>query len=498
MIEAGPKPERLCSVDVPEDARLATLFAHHPDSLVDDPELEAITSFASKLCDAPISLVSLVEESRQRFLAREGLAATETPRSASFCQFAMVGDGIMEVTDATQDPRFTDNVLVTGAPNIRFYAGAPLVSEEGAALGALCVISDVPRPEGLTAFQREGLTVLAQAVMRRMKDRRAYEALKWSEQQFAALNDSIPQMAWATTADGTPDYFNARWYQFTGAAEGEHFGSHWTEALHPEDRDMAAGVWKAAVEGGAPYEVEYRLKRHDGEYRWTLARGLPMRDSDGAVVRWFGTNTDIHEHRNLLESRDLLSRELSHRIKNIFSVVSGLIGLESRAHPGMETIADNLRERIVALGRAHDFVRPHGADEEMPNLRAVLDELFAPYCTKDGSRVMVDGDDLPLAERAVTPIALLFHELATNAAKYGALSTEGGRVILTISRRGEALLFDWVERGGPTITGERAMSGFGSQLVDMSVRRQLRGEIEVDWAESGLKARICVPVTALS
>lgn len=497
LIDFGEESTIRCSVAMPEEARLETLAAHIPDSLVDDPELDAITRFAAKLCDAPIALVSLVEERRQRFLSREGLEATETPRSASFCQFAMVGDDIMEVRDASADPRFADNVLVTGDPNIRFYAGAPLVSEEGAALGALCVISDVPRPEGLTAFQREGLTVLAQAVMRRMKDRRAFQALKASEQRFEALSDAIPQMAWSTTANGEPDYFNARWYSFTGVGEGAHYGDRWIAALHPDDRGLAGDVWAKAVASGEPYEVEYRMLRRDGEYRWTLARGLPMRDGDGQIIRWFGTNTDIHEQRQLSESRDVLSRELSHRIKNIFSVISGLIGLESRAHPGMETIAESLRERIVSLGRAHDFVRPHGVDEEAATLHGVLGELFAPYGDAGGSRVRVDGEDLKLGEKAVTPIALLFHEMATNAAKYGALSKEGGQVALTVKRQGDDVLFDWSETGGPTLDGAQAMTGFGSQLVDMSVKRQLGGQHEVEWAPEGLKARITVPISAL-
>nr|WP_294849865.1 PAS domain-containing protein [uncultured Sphingomonas sp.] len=480
-----------------ERVRLNIMASHGPDSLIDDPELKAITDFAAQLCDTEIALVGMVERERQWFLAREGLDMTETPRSVSFCQFTMVNGGIMEVTDATTDPRFADNVLVTGPPFVRFYAGAPLLSEEGATLGALCVISSTPRPSGLTDLQRHGLAVLARAVMRRMKDKRAQLALETSERRFEALSDAIPQLAWSTTADGEVDYFNARWYSFTGADDGQHNGSNWVDVLHPDDRDMAVRTWRAAVRSGDPYEIEYRMRRQDGLYRWTLARGLPMRDADGEVIRWFGTNTDVHEQRELSESRDVLSRELSHRIKNIFSVISGLIGLESRAHPGMEVIAENLRDRIVALGRAHDYVRPHGADEEPTSLHGLLDELFEPYGDGKGHRVNVEGSDLSLGERAVTPIALLFHEMATNAAKYGALSKEGGQVTLNIRRDGDDVRFDWTETGGPRVDGPRDLSGFGSQLVDMSVKRQLGGNHEVIWAPEGLKATITVPVAAL-
>lgn len=481
-----------------EQLRLDIMAVHEADSLIDDDELTAITDFAARLCDTPVALIGMVESERLLFLAKEGLEIKETPRSVSFCQFAMDSDGIMEVFDTTADPRFADNILVTGEPFVRFYAGAPLSSEEGAGLGALCVVGFAPRPEGLSELQRHGLTVLAQAVMRRIRDRRVHIALKSSERRFEALSDAIPQMAWSTTADGAPDYFNARWYNFTGAREGEHDGQGWIEALHPDDRERAAAEWGEAVRNGEPYELEYRVRRYDGEYRWTLARGLPMRDADGVVVRWFGTNTDVHEQRNLLESRDLMSRELSHRIKNIFSVISGLIGLESRALPEIEEVAEDLRERIVSLGRAHDFVRPHGTRDEPSSLQAVLGELFAAYVGPDGSRVRMRGENPPLSPHAVTPVALLFHELATNAAKYGALSNEGGEVRLDIRREGDRMMFDWSERGGPKVTGEKAMSGFGSQLVDMSVRRQLRGDLEIEWADDGLKVRIVVPMASLN
>ena len=161
---------------IPEPDRLSILAEHSPDSLMDDAELAAICAFAAELCETPIALVSLVEEERQRFLARTGLDVSETPRPTSFCQYAMRQNNIMEVPDAREDPQFRDNPLVTGGPFIRFYAGAPIVSREGAPLGSLCVISPEPR-EALTALQRQGLLVLAQTVVRRLEERRAAVAV---------------------------------------------------------------------------------------------------------------------------------------------------------------------------------------------------------------------------------------------------------------------------------------------------------------------------------
>lgn len=152
---------------VDERARAETIAQHDLASIGRDPALTRITDFAAALCDAPVALVTVVEEQRQHLVARTGTDLTETPRSVSFCQHAMVGDDVMIVPDATQDPRFTDNALVTGPPHIRFYAGAPIVASDGIPLGALCVIDAKPRAGGLTPLQRQGLAVLAEAVVQR-------------------------------------------------------------------------------------------------------------------------------------------------------------------------------------------------------------------------------------------------------------------------------------------------------------------------------------------
>ena len=160
---------------VDETVRAQAIGAHDIESLRDTPALEAITEFASALCEAPVSLVSIVESQIQTFLAHTGTDLTETKRDVSFCAHAMLGSDIMVVPDATTDPRFADNALVTGAPGIRFYAGAPLVSDDGVPLGSLCVIDVAPRA-GLTALQEQGLKVLAADVMARMQAARAAAA----------------------------------------------------------------------------------------------------------------------------------------------------------------------------------------------------------------------------------------------------------------------------------------------------------------------------------
>jgi GAF domain-containing protein len=148
--------------------------------------LDALTQLAAYICGTPISLVSLVDGQRQWFKSNYGLdGVTQTPREYSFCQHAMVGEGVYEVEDATSNPLFCHNPLVTGEPRIRFYAGAPLVTPDGHPLGAICTIDTKPRT--LTATQRESLLVLAQEVMSHLELRRARVLIAQERQDLENL-----------------------------------------------------------------------------------------------------------------------------------------------------------------------------------------------------------------------------------------------------------------------------------------------------------------------
>jgi PAS domain S-box-containing protein len=471
--------------------------------LADDPRLTAITDFAATLCQAQVALVSFVEEHRQWFAARTGLDARETPRETSFCAYAMLGDEVMVVPDATRDERFAHNVLVTGEPSIRFYAGAPLVAEDGTPMGALCVFDSRPR-EGLTALQRQGLTVLAANVMSLLTLRRTnaqvHRELDDTEARFRILADTMPQMVWSTRPDGFHDYYNARWYEFTGVPAGSTDGEGWNDMFHPDDQTRAWQVWRHSLETGDPYEIEYRLRNAAGQYRWTLGRALPIHAEDGTIRRWFGTCTDIHESKTLQEQREIVSHELSHRIKNIFSIISGLITFTTRFHPEMKAGAEALRDRVLALGRAHNFIGPEGAVNShvtSPNsLHGLLEELLEPYRGAD-RRVIVSGEDIRVDDRSATPFALLFHELATNAAKYGALSRDDGTVTVRTHVDADVASIDWQEDGGP-VTGLPTSDGFGSKLIELSIVRQMGGSIERDWRPTGLAMRVAIPLTSLN
>ena len=328
------------------------------------------------------------------------------------------------------------------------------------------------------------------------------EALASSEAGFRALADSMPQMVWSTRADGFHDYYNARWYEFTGMQPGTTDGEGWNGMFHPDDQERAWAQWRHCLATGDPYQIEYRLRHHTGAYRWTLGRALPVRDARGQISRWFGTCTDIHESRLAAEEREIIAQELSHRIKNIFSVLTGIIALSARSYPDVKPFADQLRSRIAAMGKAHDFVRPHSAasrpTENQSSLKSLVTQLVAPFQLAGQERVTFIGDDAQIDDASATPLSLVVHELATNAAKYGGLASENGRVEIVGRSDGDTYEMVWKETGLAAVTAPSGSSGFGSRLISLSVEGQLGGTLTRDWEADGLRVTMAVPLAALS
>lgn len=329
----------------------------------------------------------------------------------------------------------------------------------------------------------------------------AREALAASEAKFRVLTDTLPQMVWSTTADGVHDYYNARWYEFTGSEYGATHGTGWMNSVHADDRDNMSQKWRESVSTGADYEIEYRLRHESGEYRWTLGRALPVRDEHGHLLRWIGTYTDIHESKLIAERTELLSKELSHRIKNIFAVVAGLIGLSSPQDAPTASFAKQLAGRISALGRAHNFARPNNMlsafGHQYGKLHNLLDEILKPYEMEGKARYHICGVDTDVGERSATPIALVIHELATNAMKYGALATPEGQVRIETDCNDEFVVINWIETGGHPISAAPERTGFGTQLSEIGIISQLGGQIQRFWNPTGLKVVMTVPAAHL-
>lgn len=216
------------------------------------------------------------------------------------------------------------------------------------------------------------------------------------------------------------------------------------------------------------------------------------------LSRW--SLVSLRRERLVAEQLEMVSHELSHRIQNIFAITTSLARLSARDHPAASDYADALLARLEALGRAHNFIRPH-SPASTPDcdatLSSLLATLFAPYQDERPDRVAILGDDAAIGAQSATPLALLFHELATNSVKYGALSAPGGRIRVVCKQTDDMLQVTWAEAGGPAVTGPPERTGFGTRLATTSVEKQLRGSLAYDWSPQGLVVRLTLPVSSL-
>jgi PAS domain S-box-containing protein len=187
--------------------------------------------------------------------------------------------------------------------------------------------------------------------------RRDQAALRASEARFRLLADAMPQMLWVTRPDGHHEYFNRRWYEFTGVPAGSTDGAGWNGVFHPDDQPRAWARWQHSLATGEPYEIEYRLRHHGGEYRWTLGRALPIRDNEGQVVRWFGTCTDIHEQK-LLQEALAAAREEAERANGAKDEFLAALSHELRTPLTPVLLATQLLEQDATLSEeGRDDVR---------------------------------------------------------------------------------------------------------------------------------------------
>ena len=256
-----------------------------------EESFDRITRLTAALLDVPVALVSLVAADHQFFKSCVGLPepwATDrrTPLSHSFCQYVVASEAMLVIEDARIDPVLKSNLAIRDL-GVVAYLGAPLRNRDGHTIGSLCAIDSKPRQ--WTDEQKRHATDLAAFVATEITNRRAAEATAAIEKFYAAaqietkletrirfLADSMAQIVWTAKPDGEIDYYNQRWFDYTGMTFEQTRDWGWKPVVHPEDLEVCVERWTASVAAGEPHVGEYRLKRgSDGEYRWHLCRLRP-------------------------------------------------------------------------------------------------------------------------------------------------------------------------------------------------------------------------------
>ncbi|MGZ3315558.1 MAG: sensor histidine kinase, partial [Caulobacteraceae bacterium] len=257
--------------------------------------------------------------------------------------------------------------------------------------------------------------------------------------------------------------------------------------IHPADRDRVRAAFAATRSVSGSYEIDFRIMIGD-EVRWISARG---QGADRGIVDgvMFGIFLDVTGRKQAEEGHELLAGEMSHRVKNLLAIATGLTHITSRSASSISDMASELTGRLTALGRAHDLVRPlPGKEGSAALLGDLLSVLLAPYDDQGAfaGRIRVAVPRMGVGEKTATALAMVVHELATNAVKYGALSVEAGKLDISSTSDERDVCLIWAETGGPPLESAPELRGFGSKLLSRSVSQQLDGHLNYDWQPSGL------------
>jgi two-component sensor histidine kinase/DNA-binding response OmpR family regulator len=259
--------------------------------------------------------------------------------------------------------------------------------------------------------------------------------------------------------------------------------------IHPEDWPHLERLGRQVASGEADsVQSEFRVVRPNGELRWCIVAGATGSDPSSSSVRLSGVTIDITERKEAEERQAILAREVDHRARNALAVVQSIVRL-TKAN-SIENYKVALEGRLGALARAHVLLselRWQGAD-----LKRLAEDELAPYRTGDADKVVASGPDFILQPAPAQTLALAIHELATNAAKYGALSSSTGKVRLAWQLNSDGLELQWVESGGPRVRAP-STSGYGTRVVTTSVEGQLGGRATFEWRAEGLRCILWIP-----
>lgn len=501
--KSRPLPESIRGV-VDDPARLEALASLEAIDSAPDADFERLSRVAAHIFDAETALVTLVDKDRQWFRACFGLEGlTETSTELSFCAHTISlpsEDDVLVVLDASRDPRFSDNDLVTGWPHIRFYAGASIVVD-GQRLGSVCVIDTKPR-DGLDPVLSEQLVDLAALASSLFKLKnearvraRTAAALMREEWRHALTLEAGKVGSWVWDVRTGEITCNDMFRRMYDLSETETIGKEDVlAATHPMDRPMVEAGISASFSDGVDLNIEARGARSG---RWLTMRGrVYQRDADGQPLVMMGASIDISESKHTAENTRLLLRELNHRVKNTLAMIQSVARQTIRQNPDPQDFIDAFSGRLRTISDAHVLL----ADRDWTGVQLfeVIGSQLGPKFQTQPDRAEVHGDDIALPADHALGLGLILHELTTNAHRYGAWSNDKGTVHIGWEVRSEparGLALDWRERGGPQVHKPDEY-GLGTRLIERSLAKVLDSEVLLSFEPEGVTAKIWMPLPA--
>ncbi|UJW87116.1 sensor histidine kinase [Devosia sp. SL43] len=471
-------------------------------NMTDEPDADfaRLSRTVAHIFKAEFGLVTLVGAEWQSFhgcFGAEGMTGNKT--ELSFCAHTLASpDDVTVVLDASTDERFKANLLVTDAPQIRFYAGAPIIIA-GQRLGTLCVLSARPR-DAVDPALLEQLVDLAgvAAALFALKDEarvraRTAAALLREEWRHALTLEAGKVGSWVWDVRTGEVACNDMFRRMYGLAEsGPVRVDDVLEATHPADRATVRSGIEASLRDGVDYGAEARVGNSG---RWLTMRGrVYQRDAEGKALIMMGASIDITESKQSADQTRLLLRELNHRVKNTLAMIQSVARQTIRQNPDPRAFIEAFSGRLRTISDAHVLLADR--DWSGVQLYEVIASQLGPNFLTNPDRAEVSGSDVMLPADHALGLGLILHELTTNAMRHGAWSDDKGTVsirwdIKTAPERGLAL--NWREIGGPQVSPPQE-HGLGTRLIERSLAKVLDSEVKLDFTPDGVVADVWLPL----
>jgi len=475
-----------------EAARLRALGSLHALDSGSDVRFDRIVRTAALLLRAPRAAIVLVDADRLWHKARVGVPAGQYPRAGSMADHMVRSGETLFVDDLSTDPRFDHVRTALAQVDVRFYAGAPLIAPGGEVVGVLSVGDPAPHAAHDDA-ERMALEDLASLTIEML----VHDAEVIDNQRRARLDHQRVELALDAAGLGEFEWDMGEDTIFVSDRMKALTGLDWSSApaeggevsfrfVHPDDVHGLREAINNSLRAEGRYAVQYRLIRPDnGHQRWMRGAGVLASNEGGPPLRLIGVVQDITESKDEEEHREVLLAELDHRVKNVLAAVQSLAAQSARKTTSTEGFLAAFAGRLKAMASAHELLtatRWRGAS--LAHIAAAELGGLAP------GQARWEGPEITLRPRAANAASLALHELATNAVKYGALSTDSGRIEVQWSRTPDGgFVIEWSEAGGPRVKPPERR-GFGSTLLEQVTGRELGGAVEIDYRPEGLRARI--------
>lgn len=343
---------------------------------------------------------------------------------------------------------------------------------------------------GLTVAEATSVTLFAASAAVELLISSWLRDLFWesrrNESRYRALVESSSSLTGTFDRAGACQEAQPGWEALTGMTWPTYQGFAWLDRVHEDDRA------KLKVGGTSASTAEVRVRDAAGLWRWFVVNSVPVLDVDSRVVEHVASLTEITEHKETQERRELLLNDMRHRLKNFIAVIQALVtAAKPKDNPAIDAFADTFLKRVRTLQGAGDLVMQANAQDI--DLAEVVPAALAPFIGDTESRISIDGPSLLLKEHTVGAVALACHELATNSAKYGALSIPAGNVAISWSKHAgpheERVTIEWIERNGPFVV-KPTRQGFGTRIITSAMSREPNGEVQMDYFPTGLRCRM--------